>query len=86
MFHPTPHLLMNSFGAWNIRGLNSSLKQKEVKHFIAINKLVLVGNLGTKVRDGEISKVSKSVFGDGIWNWNFVHNNNLNPRGCVWVA
>lgn len=70
------------FGVWNIRGLNSPIKQKEVKHLIVNNNLVLVAILETKFRDENIDKVTKFIFGE----WVFTNNNDLNPKGRIWVA
>lgn len=42
-------ILMINIGAWNIRGLNNILKQKEVSLFIWKNKIDLIAILETKV-------------------------------------
>lgn len=70
------------FSVWNIRGLNSPIKQKEVKYFIDSNNHVLVAILETKVREANVDRVRHNYFGE----WNFVNNNDLNLRGRIWVA
>lgn len=53
-----------------------------MKHLIVNNNLVLVAILETKVRDENIDKVTKFIFGE----WVFTNNNDLNPKGRIWVA
>lgn len=73
---------MFRFCAWNIRGLNSPIKPKEVKNNINSSNMVLMAILQTKIREANIENFSKNSFGD----WTFVNNHDLNPRGCIWVV
>ncbi|KAH7690124.1 DNase I-like protein [Dioscorea alata] len=58
--------------SWNIRGLNSPLKQSEVKILIARYNIVLIGVLETRVRVE-------------IMDWNLKHNYLLCNQGRIWV-
>ena len=58
---------MCSIGCWNIRGLNLSPKQKEIRNLIKENKLSVMAVLESKVQDGKLKKITESVFGN--WNW-----------------
>lgn len=65
------HLMDNmSIGAWNIRGLNTTLKTKEVLHFIHSSHLQLVGILETRVRVSNLTS-TLLVFSHA---WSFDHN------------
>lgn len=57
-----PTQLMDNIIAWNVRGLNSPLKQKEVMSFLLKSKCGLVGLLETKVKPQNFSKVYTNVF------------------------
>lgn len=46
------------------------------------NKIDFVAIIETRVRDSNLDKVSKNTFG----NWEFRHNNDLNPGGHIWLA
>lgn len=73
---------MANLGAWNIKGLNWPLKQKEVKLFIGSNKIDVMVILEMKVKKINMDSVKGNVFG----NWEFVHSNNINFHGRIWVA
>lgn len=49
---------------WNIRALNSPLKQKEVKLFIKKYKLVIWGLIKTKGKKDNTYRVGKNIYGD----------------------
>ena len=40
--------MMFKLGAWNIRGLNDPIRQKEARNIIAANKLSVCGIVETK--------------------------------------
>lgn len=43
-------------GAWNIRGLNTSIKNKEVKHLLKRYNIQFFGVLETRIRPGNLEK------------------------------
>jgi len=49
------------FGFWNIRGILDPLRRVELRHFIAINKLCLVGVFETKVPEDSFDSVSSTL-------------------------
>lgn len=55
---------------WNIRALNSPLKQKEVKSFTHTKGISIIGLVEVKVRNQNFQKFSKRIFR----NWEVVHN------------
>lgn len=58
---------MISLATWNIRGLNRSLKQKEVRQVMKEYNLNLCAILESHVEVNEIMKVYKTVF--RRWDW-----------------
>ena len=63
---------------WNIRGLSNSDKQKEVKKFIAEEKLQMCAILETHVKYNKVKKLGDNVFGS----WDYVTNAEDNNKGC----
>ncbi|KAJ6319643.1 hypothetical protein OIU78_015120 [Salix suchowensis] len=63
--------MVASLGAWNIRGLNSPLKQKSIHHWINKNKLDIVGILEPRILLANMAKVEKGL---GLSSWQFVSN------------
>lgn len=55
---------MINIKAWNIKGFNNPLKQKEVRLFVFRNKLDFVVTVETRVRDNNLDKVSRNTFRD----------------------
>lgn len=49
-------------GAWNVRGLNDPLRQKEVLNLVRSQHLSLIGLVETKVRLENMLSTSKGVF------------------------
>lgn len=60
----TINFSMMNLAFWNIRGLNSPIKPKEVKNFITTNKICFVCILETKVKERNISNISRNTFGN----------------------
>lgn len=54
---------MLKLGSWNIRGLNSLIKQREVKYFIRSNSLSFYAVLETHVVASKIDLVASTLFG-----------------------
>ncbi|GJR31764.1 RNA-directed DNA polymerase, eukaryota, reverse transcriptase zinc-binding domain protein [Tanacetum coccineum] len=63
---------------WNIRGLNTFDKQKEVKKLITEEKLHLCAVIETRVKYSKIKNIGDIVFG----NWEYVTNAENNNKGC----
>ncbi|KAK9714227.1 hypothetical protein RND81_06G080100 [Saponaria officinalis] len=74
-------MIMVNVGLWNIRGLNSLTKQKEIKWFLHKNKVELFGLLETKIRSSGINKLA-AVLGSS---WSFCTNYSCNEKGRVWL-
>lgn len=64
--------------SWNIRGLSTSDKHKEVRRIIAEEKIQLCAVLETHIKFNKVKKIGEKVFGD----WEFVNNAEDNNKGC----
>nr|GEV10588.1 RNA-directed DNA polymerase, eukaryota, reverse transcriptase zinc-binding domain protein [Tanacetum cinerariifolium] len=64
--------------AWNVRGMCNSTTQKEVRNFIAEEKLSICAVLETHVKEKQINKICTFVYG----RWNIMSNMNESKRGC----
>lgn len=58
---------MMNFGAWNIRGLNKVVKQKEVLEVIKNNNLDMCGILESHVSVWKLKKICDKIF--KRWDW-----------------
>lgn len=54
--------MIYNIAAWNVKGLCSSLKQKEIKKVIRDNGLSLCGIIETQLRKKFVEKVYNNVF------------------------
>ncbi|KAL9244383.1 hypothetical protein vseg_018163 [Gypsophila vaccaria] len=72
---------MDRFGFWNVRGMNSHAKQREIKWFLDKNKLDLFGLLETKVASCSMNKVVSSV----CEGWSVCTNSSWHKGGRVWL-
>ncbi|XP_056687882.1 uncharacterized protein [Spinacia oleracea] len=68
--------------AWNVRGLNSTQKQDEVKHFIQKYAVGLVGILEHKVKLSNLGRLYQRVFA----NWCFSRNSSFHDGGRIVIA
>ena len=68
---------MIKIAAWNIRGLNSLIKQKEVRDLIYLKHLSLCCIIESKVIHSHLGDVCGKVFG----NWSWISNGNLCDQG-----
>ena len=59
-------VLMYSIASWNIRGMNQSPKQNEVRQIISENKLSVCAILESHVASSRLEGLCKKVFGIGI--------------------
>ncbi|KAL9244485.1 hypothetical protein vseg_018259 [Gypsophila vaccaria] len=71
---------MVNIGFWNVRGLNSSAKQKEINWFLRNNKVELFGLLETRVRKHNLNKVLLNF--DNKWSISTNYSNH--PGGRIW--
>ncbi|GKD52481.1 RNA-directed DNA polymerase, eukaryota, reverse transcriptase zinc-binding domain protein [Tanacetum coccineum] len=67
-----------TMAVWNIRGMSTSDKQKEVRKLIKEERLQLCGIIETHVKYQNILKIREKVFR----NWEFVSNGEDNNRVC----
>lgn len=55
--------IMDNILCWNVRGMNASNKQKEVKLLYNKEEIVLIGKLETKLNTEKIYHVTNKLFG-----------------------
>nr|GEU89886.1 histidine kinase 3 [Tanacetum cinerariifolium] len=65
-------------GAWNIRGLSSSDKQKEVVNFIREEKLQICAVFETHLKCKRVDTICEKIYG----RWNWIHNMRYCNKGC----
>ncbi|GJX07985.1 RNA-directed DNA polymerase, eukaryota, reverse transcriptase zinc-binding domain protein [Tanacetum coccineum] len=68
---------MINIGSWNIRGLNFSPKQNEIRHIISENNLAICAILETHVDSSNLHKICPLVFR----HWDWTSNGNLCDKG-----
>ena len=71
-----------NIASWNIRGLNQSHKQDEVRRLISTSRLSLLGILETKVSYGRRLNLARELMPD----WEFLFNYSNNCNGRIWTA
>ena len=71
-----------NLASWNIRGLNMTYKQDDIRSFVFKNKISLLGLMETKVRALKGLKISKAI----LRHWRFSNNNDHHSNGRIWVA
>jgi hypothetical protein len=69
---------MVSIASWNIRGLNLSLKQKEVQHVVCSNKLSICAILESHVAISNLARVCNNIFK----RWEWTSNGSLCQKGA----
>ncbi|KAL9224822.1 hypothetical protein vseg_000822 [Gypsophila vaccaria] len=72
---------MVKLGFWNVKGLNSSAKHKEIKLFMHSNKVELFGLLETRVKNTSMNKVVPNVCSGR----SFCTNICAHPGGRIWM-
>ena len=73
---------MIKIGCWNIRGLNDSCKQSEIRNFISKNNIQIFGILETRVRSVNKDWIQKKVFRD----WSVIDNQDFSTLGRIWIG
>ncbi|XP_077237123.1 uncharacterized protein LOC143878767 [Tasmannia lanceolata] len=76
-----PLLPMIKFGIWNIRGLGTSNKRKEVRNLIQKNNLPLISILETHVSQINMQRYIDEICGT----WNSYGNYLSSDRGRIWL-
>ncbi|XP_074270974.1 uncharacterized protein LOC141594887 [Silene latifolia] len=66
---------------WNVRGLNSETKQKDIKWFLHQSGVELFGLLETKVKPESLNRVAGSL----CQNWSYITNTACHSGGRVWI-
>ncbi|KAK9704967.1 hypothetical protein RND81_07G023700 [Saponaria officinalis] len=72
---------MDRMGFWNVRGLNSLSKEKEIKWFFYQNKVGLFSLLETRVKASNWNKVHNNICSD----WAICTNNTAHKGGRIWL-
>ncbi|KAB5573121.1 hypothetical protein DKX38_000315 [Salix brachista] len=70
-------------GSWNIRGLNSSYKQKMTQQWVAKNNLDLIEMLETRIQPVNIQAVEKGL---GLHGWKFISNESQHPLCRIMIG
>ncbi|GJR59181.1 RNA-directed DNA polymerase, eukaryota, reverse transcriptase zinc-binding domain protein [Tanacetum coccineum] len=65
-------------GIWNVRGMCTFDKQKEVSKFIAEDRLQVCSTLETHLKSKKLVKACEKAFG----NWDWISNMHLSNKGC----
>lgn len=65
---------MNNICIWNIRGLNSPKKQKEVARVMQLNNVALCGLIETIIRTKSFASIVQNLFKDWSISTNFTHH------------
>ena len=73
---------MDKILCWNVRGINSQLKHREIKNLIISKRVGLVGLLETKVKNKNMGNLYSSLFSG----WCFTTNNPWIDKGRIIVA
>lgn len=73
---------MIRIASWNIRDLNSPLKQKDVKSFINQKEISIIGLLEVKVRQQNSKPILNKIFR----NWEVFQNSLPNTVSRIWVG
>lgn len=68
--------------SWNVRGLNSPLRQRELKDFIKITNIGLIGLLEVKIRESNFKRITSRLFR----NWKTLHNSLTNSVSRILLA
>ncbi|XP_074278368.1 uncharacterized protein LOC141601959 [Silene latifolia] len=72
---------MGSIGFWNVMGMNSENKQKDIRWFLHNNNIGIFGLLETRVRLSSINKVQQGIRNE----WTMVNNIGSHDGGRVWI-
>lgn len=79
---PFPVKGMDSILCWNIRGLNSPSKQREVNILCNRERVGLIGLVETKIKVGNIQETARTMFGG----WEYITNLQYHYNGRIWLS
>src|SRR5688572_16397277 len=68
--------------AWNVRGMNSPIKIKEVRNFLIGNNISVIGLMETKIKEPNTKKIQKKLGNNWNWTMNYSHH----QKGRLWVG
>lgn len=60
--------------AWNVRGMNNPVKTKEVRDFLEVNNISVMGLLETKIKRQNAGKLQKKLGNKWNWSTNYDHH------------
>ncbi|XP_016435958.1 uncharacterized protein LOC107762145 [Nicotiana tabacum] len=66
---------------WNVRGLNKTYKQKEIKEFIRGNNKAIITLVEHRVKDQKENAVIKKI----APGWEWVSNSSVNYKRRIWI-
>ncbi|XP_019225075.1 PREDICTED: uncharacterized protein LOC109206683 [Nicotiana attenuata] len=66
---------------WNVRGMNKTYKQKEVKEFVRINNKTVIALVEHKVKYLKANEIIKKI----APGWEWVSNARTGQKGRIWV-
>lgn len=69
---------MTSLACWNVRGLNQTYKQREIRVFIWEKRIALCALLETRVARHNVNRIFDRIFK----NWQWVSNSDQGTHGC----
>ena len=72
---------MSQIASWNVRGLNWPNKQEDVKLFLQLNNVGLVGLIETKIRQQNVDTIATAL----LHGWQWTNNCDVS-NGRIWVA
>ncbi|XP_019267319.1 PREDICTED: uncharacterized protein LOC109244651 [Nicotiana attenuata] len=67
---------------WNVRGMNKTYKQKEVKEFVRINNKAVIAIVEHRVKDLKANEIIKKI----APGWEWVSNARTGQKGRIWVV
>ncbi|KAM3267534.1 hypothetical protein P3S67_032290 [Capsicum chacoense] len=73
---------MDSFGCWNVRGLNKLTKQREMQMFLYQSKVSLFGLLGTKIKRNRAHSASLNLCAGR----SFTANLSMHKGVSIWMV
>lgn len=78
--------------AWNVRRLNKVYKQKEMKEFLVMNKVILIAIIEHKIKEQIAQKVINKIAPGWLWCDNYIHSTRRrkwivwNPRFVIYTT
>jgi len=73
---------MDNIVSWNIRGLNWTNKQEDLRSLLHMNKVGMIGLMETKIKMENDSRTAARAF--PRWKWD--NNSTPNIKGRLWIA